>query len=99
MSSTAASSGIESSSVETSGESSELPEPVRDVLSEKQCRIYEYLRHNADERTYFKSRLIAEELGLSAKEVGANIRAVREADTDLTIEKWGYSSGTTWMVE
>ncbi|MEF8779920.1 MAG: hypothetical protein V5A46_04515 [Haloferacaceae archaeon] len=88
MSSTAASTGTESPS-----------ESIPSSFSEKQRRIYEYLRSNADERTYFKSRLIAEELDLSAKEVGANIRAVREVNTDLTIEKWGYSSGTTWMVE
>ncbi len=67
-------------------------------LSEKQRQIYHYLRENVDTQTYFKSRLIAQELGLSAKEVGANIRAVCDAETELSIEKWGYSSGTTWMV-
>ncbi len=72
-------------------------EPIAS-LSEKQQRIYRYLEDHADEQTYFKSRLIAEDLGLSAKEVGANMRAVQNADTRLTIEKWGYSSGTTWMV-
>ena len=67
-------------------------------LSEKQRRILRYLRANADERTYFKSRLIAEELDLSANEVGANMRALLDGDVDLTVEKWGYSSGTTWKV-
>ena len=67
-------------------------------LSEKQLRILEYLRSNADDRTYFKSRLIADELDLSAKEVGANMGAVADATTDIDVEKWGYSSGTTWMV-
>ncbi len=67
-------------------------------LSEKQRQILRYLRSNADDRTYFKSRLIAEELGLSAKEVGANMRALLDGDVDLTVEKWGYSSGTTWKV-
>ncbi|AUX09619.1 hypothetical protein AArcSl_1994 [Halalkaliarchaeum desulfuricum] len=100
MSSTAASAGTESPvEAESSRESESVPETVAGSLSEKQLRIYEHLRSNVDDRTYFKSRLIAEELGLSAKEVGANIRGVREAETDLTIEKWGYSSGTTWMVE
>ncbi|QHS17057.1 hypothetical protein GWK26_07800 [haloarchaeon 3A1-DGR] len=69
------------------------------TLTEKQRRILTYLRERVDSRTYFKSRLIADDLGLSAKEVGANLRTVREANTDLSIEKWGYSSGTTWMVE
>lgn len=67
-------------------------------LTEKQRRILQYLRKNAATKTYFKSRLIGDELGLSAKEVGANMRSVQEATLELTIEKWGYSSGTTWKV-
>jgi hypothetical protein len=72
-------------------------EPVAN-LSEKQQNILRYLRTNAAEQTYFKSRLIAEELGLSAKEVGANMRTIIDGEHDVTIEKWGYSSGTTWKV-
>ncbi len=71
------------------------PEPN---LSDKQQRILAYLRRNAGSKTYFKSRLIGRELGLTAKEVGANMRAIIEGDTDLEVEKWGYSSGTTWKV-
>ena len=67
-------------------------------LSEKQARILEYLADESATQTYFKSRLIAEDLGLTAKEVGANMRPLLEADHGLTIEKWGYSSGTTWRV-
>ncbi|MFB6092601.1 MAG: hypothetical protein ABEK02_06285 [Haloquadratum sp.] len=67
-------------------------------LSDKQRRILRYLRSHVDEQTYFKSRLIADDLGLSAKEVGANMRALLDGDFDLTVEKWGYSSGTTWKV-
>jgi len=68
-------------------------------LSEKQRRILEYLRANADDQTYFKSRLIGEELGLSAKEVGTNMAAIQDGDAELSVEKWGYSSSTTWMVD
>jgi hypothetical protein len=67
-------------------------------LSEKQRRILTYLREHAAEQTYFKSRLIAEELDLSPKEVGANMTAVSDAEGDLDVEKWGYSSSTTWKV-
>jgi hypothetical protein len=77
------------------------PEPVAAepaALSAKQERILRYLRENAGEQTYFKSRLIADDLGLSAKEVGANMTAVADAAVDIDVEKWGYSSGTTWMV-
>lgn len=67
-------------------------------LNEKQRRILGYLRDRVDTQTYFKSRLIAEDLGLTPKEVGTNMSALRAGDFDVTIEKWGYSSGTTWMV-
>lgn len=67
-------------------------------LTEKQRRILAYLRENGRMKTYFKSRLIGEELGLSAKEVGANMSAIRDSDFDIDVEKWGYSSGTTWKV-
>ncbi|MFB6112694.1 MAG: hypothetical protein ABEJ58_01170 [Halodesulfurarchaeum sp.] len=67
-------------------------------LTPKQRRILEYLRQHAGERTYFKSRLIGEDLDLSAKEVGANMPKVAEAATDLEVKKWGYSSATTWRV-
>ncbi|SDJ77313.1 hypothetical protein SAMN05216226_1099 [Halovenus aranensis] len=68
------------------------------TLSEKQQRILGYLRDNADEQTYFKSRLIAEDLDMSAKEVGTNMKAIEQGEFDLSVEKWGYSSSTTWMV-
>ncbi|OLZ41921.1 hypothetical protein A6E15_13425 [Natrinema saccharevitans] len=68
-------------------------------LTSKQQRILEYLRNNAATKTYFKSRLIGQELGMTAKEVGSNITALQEGDYDVDIEKWGYSSSTTWKVD
>ena len=79
-----------SASAETSGAAT--------TLSEKQQRILAYLREHADTKTYFKSRLIGRELGLSAKEVGANMNAIEDGDFGIDVEKWGYSSSTTWMV-
>jgi len=67
-------------------------------LSEKQQRILGYLRDRVDEQTYFKSRCIGEALDLSAKEVGTNMQAIETGAKDLDVEKWGYSSSTTWMV-
>ena len=67
-------------------------------LTSKQRRILEYLRDHAGTKTYFKSRLIGQELGMTAKEVGSNITALQEGDYDVEIEKWGYSSSTTWKV-
>ncbi len=68
-------------------------------LTSKQRQILQYLRENAATKTYFKSRLIGKELGMTAKEVGANITALQEGEYDVDIEKWGYSSSTTWKVD
>ncbi|WP_230198544.1 DUF7123 family protein [Halopiger goleimassiliensis] len=68
-------------------------------LTSKQREILQYLRENADTKTYFKSRLIGQELGMTAKEVGSNITALQEGEYDVDIEKWGYSSSTTWKVD
>ncbi|WP_336362933.1 DUF7123 family protein [Halalkalicoccus salilacus] len=67
-------------------------------LNEKQERILQYLREHAGTRTYFKSRLIANDLGLTPKEVGTNMSALETGEFDVSVEKWGYSSSTTWMV-
>ena len=67
-------------------------------LSDKQRRILEFLRDNADTQTYFKSRLIGDELDLSAKEVGTNMTAIQGGEFEVDVEKWGYSSSTTWKV-
>ncbi|AGB36480.1 DUF7123 family protein [Natronococcus occultus] len=67
-------------------------------LTSKQRRILRYLREHAATKTYFKSRVIGQELGMTAKEVGSNITALQGADSGIEIEKWGYSSSTTWKV-
>ncbi|CAI48656.1 uncharacterized protein NP_1130A [Natronomonas pharaonis DSM 2160] len=68
-------------------------------LTRKQRRILTYLREKGQTKTYFKSRLIGDALDMSAKEVGANMTAIQESDVDVSVEKWGYSSGTTWKVD
>jgi hypothetical protein len=67
-------------------------------LSEKQRRILEYLREHGEAKTYFKSRLIGQDLDLTAKEVGTNMTAIAGGEFDVDVEKWGYSSSTTWKV-
>lgn len=67
-------------------------------LSEKQQRIVRFLRERAQDQRYFKSRLIGEQLGLSAKEVGTNMAAIQKGDHGIDVQKWGYSSSTTWEV-
>jgi len=87
-----------STSPTTEPQSSSLSTDSTSDLTAKQRRILDYLRAQVDSQTYFKSRLIADELDMSAKEVGANMTPLVEGDFDLSVEKWGYSSGTTWMV-
>jgi tRNA G26 N,N-dimethylase Trm1 len=67
-------------------------------LTDKQRRILKHLRAEVPERTYFKSRLIGADLGLSASEVGTNMDAIREGGFDVTVERWGKSGGTTWKI-
>lgn len=67
-------------------------------LTGKQRRILQYLRENATTKTYFKSRLIGDELDMTPKEVGSNITALQEGNYGIEVEKWGYSSSTTWKV-
>lgn len=58
-----------------------------------------YLRvhiQNGDE--FFKSRYIADELGVSASKIGAAFTKLREDDNGLCIEEWSYTNGTTWRV-
>ncbi len=79
--------------VPTDGRAEDEPD-----LTAKQRTILAYLRRRTEGRSYFKSRGIAADLGMTAKEVGANMRPLLESGVEPTVEKWGYSSGTTWMV-
>ena len=65
----------------------------------KQQRLKRYLAEKAqDGELYFKSKFIADEVGLSPKEIGALMVKLSESATDLEIEKWSYTSATTWRV-
>ncbi|CDK38185.1 hypothetical protein [Halorubrum sp. AJ67] len=68
-------------------------------LNETERQLEEYLLDEADDVAYFKSRLIAKDLDLSSKSVGHNMRTLADASGVLSIEKWGYSGATTWMVQ
>lgn len=66
----------------------------------KESRLKSYLRDRAqDGELYFKSKFIADDVGLSPKEIGALMVKLRDSATDLEIEKWSYTSATTWRVE
>lgn len=66
----------------------------------KADRLKRYLRDRAqDGELYFKGKFIADDVGLSPKEIGALMVTLSESCTDLEIEKWSYTSATTWRVE
>ena len=79
--------------------STEASSPTATDHASKEERLQSFLRQKASSGDlYFKSKFIAEEVGLSPKEIGALMVKLRESATDLVIEKWSYTSATTWRV-
>jgi hypothetical protein len=75
-------------------------DPDADGSPSKEQRLKEYLVSKAEDgELYFKSKFIADEVGLSPKEIGALMVKLRDSATELTVEKWSYTSATTWRVE
>lgn len=67
----------------------------------KETRLKQYLRArvtDSDGEIYFKSKFIADEVGLSPKEIGALMVKLKDSASELEIEKWSYTSATTWRV-
>lgn len=74
-------------------------QPSREQAS-KEDRLKAYLQEKAaDGEIYFKSKFIADEVGLSPKEIGALMVKLKDSATDLQVEKWSYTSATTWRIE
>ena len=66
---------------------------------EKRERLRAYLRGQAaDGEYYFKSKHIADDLGLTAKEIGNLIATLRDRETEIDIDRWAYANATTWRV-
>jgi CRP-like cAMP-binding protein len=75
------------------------PSTTADDDRSKEERLREYLASKAqDGEVYVKSKFIADDVGLSPKEIGALMVKLRDSATDLTVEKWSYTSATTWRV-
>jgi len=69
-------------------------------FTEEERRILDHLRESARRgQRYFRSKNIAEALGLTAKQVGVRLPRLAEKSEDVEIEKWGRSRSTTWKVE
>jgi len=66
----------------------------------KEERLRRYLRQKIDDgEMYFKSKFIADEVELSPKEIGALMVKLSDSAEELSVEKWSYTSATTWRVE
>ncbi|EMA01893.1 hypothetical protein SAMN05443574_10494 [Haloarcula vallismortis] len=67
--------------------------------SKEDRRILEYLRDSVSRgESYFRAKNIAEQLGLSSKQVGARLPRLAEEADEVDIEKWGRARSTTWRV-
>ena len=66
----------------------------------KEERLKSFLAEKAsDGEMYFKSKFIAEEVGLSPKEIGALMVKLKDSASEINVEKWSYTSATTWRIE
>jgi hypothetical protein len=66
----------------------------------KEERLKSFLTEKAaDGEMYFKSKFIADEVGLSPKEIGALMVKLKDSATEIEVEKWSYTSATTWRIE
>ncbi len=78
----------------------QTPSTDADEPQDKETRLKAYLREKADDgEVYFKSKFIADDVDLSPKEIGALMVKLSKSATDLDIEKWSYTSATTWRVQ
>jgi hypothetical protein len=79
-------------SPETVGDTGDLPRKARPLVA----YLREHVRENGE--VYVKSRFIAEEIDLSSKEIGSFMRRLQDGAAGLSVEKWAYTNGTTWLV-
>lgn len=64
-------------------------------------RLVRYLRTRAERsggEVYVKGKHIADDVDLSPHEIGALLSELSDAAGDIEVEKWAYTSATTWRV-
>ena len=68
-------------------------------FTDEERRILAHLRESVSKgERYFRSKNIAEQLGLSSKQVGVRLPQLAEKTEEVDIEKWGRARSTTWKV-
>lgn len=69
------------------------------TMNEEDQRILDYLHDSVKSgKRYFRAKRIADQLGLSSKQVGARLPRLADTAEDVEIEKWGRARSTTWRV-
>ena len=74
---------------------------VEQRLSSKAEQLADYLRSEVEDSNgeiYVKGKFISDDVGLSSKEIGALMLKLQEKLQDLSVEKWSYTSATTWRI-
>ena len=76
-----------------------LKQSLVEKTNDTQLKILGYLKAGiAKGGRFFKAKYIAEDLGLTSKEVGTNLAILSEMCEELEISRWSYSNSTTWRV-
>ena len=68
-------------------------------FTDEDRQILAYLHDSVSHgERYFRSKNIADQLGLTAKQVGVRLPRLAEHSEDIEIEKWSRAKSTTWRV-
>lgn len=73
---------------------------MKQTQEQSKRELREYLINRAESGGFFfKSKFIADDVDLSASQVGVLIGQLQEQENGLEIEPWSYTNATTWYVE
>jgi hypothetical protein len=62
-------------------------------------RLLEHLQRRAEDgEIYVKSKFLAEDLDLSASQIGVLLGRLQGSAETLDIEQWSYTNATTWRI-
>jgi len=76
--------------------------PVEAELSEKAEKLVSFLSQRVTQEggvMYVKAKFIADDVGLSPKEIGALMHQIQDSDVELGVEQWSYTGATTWRID
>lgn len=73
-----------------------VPDSVH-APNEEQLKAF-LLEKARDGEFYFKSKFIADDVGMTPKQIGALMFKLRDSVTELKIERWSYTGATTWHI-